>query len=186
MNDNSQIDTKPAEAPDVPVLPEGALPIVPLRNAVLFPGIVAPLNLGRAHSIAAAQAAARADRPIGVLLQSDPTVNDPQGEHLHEVGTVAEILRYVTAPDGGHHIVSRGTRRFRVLEYLQGFPFLVAKVDEIGEAEVFSTEVAARMHQLRERAREAISLLPNVPTEISNVIEQTQSPATLARSEERR
>ena len=118
-----------------------------------------------------------ADRRV---LQKDSTVDEPKPEHLHQIGTVAEILRYVTAPDGTHHIVSRGTRRFRVLEYLPGYPFLVAEVDEIGEAEVYSTEVAARMHQLRERAREAISLLPNVPTEIGNVIEQTKSPSTLA------
>jgi len=180
MNDTTQPQALPSEAPEIPALPEGALPILPLRNAVLFPGIVAPLNLGRAQSIAAAQAAARADRPIGVVLQKDQTVDEPRSEHLHQIGTVAEILRYVTAPDGTHHIVSRGQRRFRVLEYLPGYPFLVARVDEIGEADVYSTEVAARMHQLRERAREAISLLPNVPAEIGNVIEQTKSPSTLA------
>jgi len=180
MNDTTQPQALPSEAPEIPALPEGALPILPLRNAVLFPGIVAPLNLGRAQSIAAAQAAARADRPIGVVLQKDQTVDEPRSEHLHQIGTVAEILRYVTTPDGTHHIVSRGQRRFRVLEYLPGYPFLVARVDEIGEADVYSTEVAARMHQLRERAREAISLLPNVPAEIGNVIEQTKSPSTLA------
>ncbi|MCJ7598713.1 MAG: endopeptidase La, partial [Methyloceanibacter sp.] len=180
MNDTTQPQALPSEAPEIPALPEGALPILPLRNAVLFPGIVAPLNLGRAQSIAAAQAAARADRPIGVVLQKDQAVDEPRSEHLHQIGTVAEILRYVTAPDGTHHLVSRGQRRFRVLEYLPGYPFLVARVDEIGEADVYSTEVAARMHQLRERAREAISLLPNVPAEIGNVIEQTKSPSTLA------
>jgi ATP-dependent Lon protease len=180
MNDTTKPQPQSSEAPEMPALPEGALPILPLRNAVLFPGIVAPLNLGRPQSIAAAQAAARTDRPIGVVLQKDSTVDEPKPEHLHQIGTVAEILRYVTAPDGTHHIVSRGTRRFRVLEYLSGYPFLVARVEEIGEAEVYSTEVAARMHQLRERAREAISLLPNVPTEIGNVIEQTKSPSTLA------
>ena len=180
MNDTTQPLPLTSEAPEIPALPEGALPILPLRNAVLFPGIVAPLNLGRAQSIAAAQAAARADRPIGVVLQKDQTVDEPRSEHLHQIGTVAEILRYVTTPDGTHHIVSRGQRRFRVLEYLPGYPFLVARVDEISEADVYSTEVAARMHQLRERAREAISLLPNVPAEIGNVIEQTKSPSTLA------
>ena len=92
----------------------------------------------------------------------------------------AEILRYVTAPDGNHHLVARGTRRFRVLEFLPGYPYLVARIDEVGEAEVYSTEIAARMHQLKERAREAISLLPNVPTEIAGAIEQMQSPSQLA------
>src|SRR6478672_13004792 len=175
MNDTTQPSaTEQASASELK-LPDRALIILPTRNVVLFPGAVAPLGLGRPQSIAGAQAAARADKPIGVLLQKDASIETPGPEHLHGVGTVAEILRYVTAPDGTHHIVSRGTRRFRVLEYLPGYPFLVARVDEIGDAEVYSTEVAARMHQLRERAREAISLLPNVPTEIANVIEQTKS-----------
>ena len=153
-------------------LPEGALIVLPTRNAVLFPGIVVPLTLGRPQSIAGAQAAAQADKPVGVLLQSDPSIDTPGPEHLHRVGTVAEILRYVTAPDGNHHLVARGARRFRVLEFLPGYPFLVAHVDEVGEAEIYSTEIAARMHQLKERAREAISLLPNVPPEIADAIEQ--------------
>ena len=130
---------------------------------MLFPGVVVPLGLGRPQSIAGAQAAARADKPIGVVLQTDSSIETPGPEHLHHVGTVAEILRYVTAPDGSHHIVTRGTRRFRVIEFLPDYPFLVAKVEEVGEAEVYSTEIAARMHQLKERAREAISLLPNIP-----------------------
>ena len=161
-------------------LPEGAMILVPTRNAVLFPGIVVPLTLGRPQSIAGAQEATKADRPVGVLLQKDPTIDAPGPEHLHGVGTVADILRYVTAPDGGHHLVARGVRRFRVREFLDGYPFLVARVEEIGEAEVFSTEIAARMHQLKERAREAISLLPNAPTEIATAIDQLQSPAALA------
>ena len=115
-------------------VPEGALILLPTRNAVLFPGIVAPLTLGRPTSIAAAQAAAQDDKPIGILLQTDASVDSPGGDDLNRVGTVAEILRYVTAPDGSHHVVVRGTRRFKVLEFLDGYPFLVAKVEEIGES----------------------------------------------------
>ena len=168
-----------SEGPELQ-LPEGALILVPTRNAVLFPGIVVPLTLGRPQSIAGAQEAAKSDRPVGVLLQKDASVDTPAPEHLHQVGTVAEILRYVTAPDGNHHLVARGTRRFRVREFLPGYPFLVARVEEIGEAEVFSTEIAARTHQLKERAREVISLLPNVPPEIATAIDQMQSPSALA------
>ncbi|MGH6792454.1 MAG: LON peptidase substrate-binding domain-containing protein, partial [Methyloceanibacter sp.] len=199
MNDIEQTIPQSAEAPQSPPkteqtaapaaadeatprleLPEGALILLPTRNAVLFPGIVVPLALGRPQSIAGAQAAAQNDKPIGVLLQKDASVESPGPEQLHGVGTVAEILRYVTAPDGNHHLIARGTRRFRVLEFLPGYPYLVARVDEIGEVEVFSTEIAARMHQLKERAREAISLLPNVPPEIAGAVEQMQSPAALA------
>jgi ATP-dependent Lon protease len=174
---SSRAAAGPSPHPDIPA---DALIILPTRNAVLFPGIVVPLALGRPQSIAGAQAAAQGDKPVGVLLQSDPSVEAPGPEHLHKVGAVAEILRYVTAPDGNHHLVARGTRRFRVLEFLPGYPFLVARVDEVGEAEVFTTEIAARVHQLKERAREAISLLPNMPTEIASAIEQIQSPSALA------
>jgi ATP-dependent Lon protease len=148
MNDTTQASpAEQASASDLQ-LPDRALIILPTRNAVLFPGVVVPLGLGRPQSIAGAQAAARADKPVGVVLQSDPSVEAPGPEHLHRVGTVAEILRYVTAPDGSHHMVTRGTRRFRIREFLPGYPFLVARVDEVGEAEVYTTEIAARMHQL--------------------------------------
>ncbi|MGA8691625.1 MAG: endopeptidase La [Methyloceanibacter sp.] len=180
MNDTTQASpAEQASASDLQ-LPDRALIILPTRNAVLFPGVVVPLGLGRPQSIAGAQAAARADKPVGVVLQSDPSVEAPGPEHLHRVGTVAEILRYVTAPDGSHHMVTRGTRRFRIGEFLPGYPFLVARVDEVGEAEVYTTEIAARMHQLKERAREAISLLPAIPQEIAGAIEQIQSPSALA------
>src|SRR3990170_6955187 len=180
-NEQAAASQRPAsEASAQLELPEGALILLPTRNVVLFPGIVVPLALGRAQSIAGAQTAAQGDRPVGVLLQSDASVDAPGPEHLHRVGTVAEILRYVTAPDGNHHLVVRGVRRFRVREFVEGFPFLVAKVEEIGEAEVYSTEIAARMHQLKERAREAISLLPNVPEEIAGAIDQIQSPSAVA------
>ena len=192
MNDREQSLKMEAETPAPPApepsggpvshpeLPEGALILLPTRNAVLFPGIVAPLTLGRAQSIAGAQAAAQNDKPIGVLLQSDPAADSPGAAELHRVGTVAEIMRYVTAPDGSHHVVIRGTRRFKVLELLEGYPFLAARVEEIGETEVSSTELSARVHQLRERAREAIALLPNVPEEIAGAVEQLQSPSALA------
>src|SRR5688500_3927131 len=174
MNDTNEI-AKTEETSDL-ALPDRALILLPTRNAVLFPGVVAPLGLGRPQSIAGAQAAARADRPIGVILQKDGAVELPGADDLHRIGTVAEILRYVTAPDGTHHMVARGMRRFRVEEFLPGYPFLVARVEEIGEAEVYSTEVAALMHQLKERAREAISLLPTLPKELADAIDQINSP----------
>ncbi len=180
MNDTTlSAKAEDANASDLK-LPDRALIILPTRNAVLFPGVVAPLGLGRPQSIAGAQAAAKADRPIGVVLQKDSAIDAPAPDDLHRVGTVAEILRYVTAPDGSHHMVARGTRRFRITEFLPDYPFLVALIDEVGEAEVYSTEVQARMHQLKERAREAISLLPAIPKELADAIDQIQSPSALA------
>src|SRR4029453_3573130 len=85
-------------------LPQGALILLPTRNAVLFPGIVGPLALGRERSIPAAQAAAKADKAVGILLQNDASVENPGPQHLHRVGTAAEILREWTPPDGIPHL----------------------------------------------------------------------------------
>ena len=154
--------------------------ILPVRQAVLFPGMVLPLAIGRPSSIAAAQEAVRSERMLGVLLQTDPAAEDPSPEQLHRVGTCAQILRYVTATDGTHHVICRGTRRFRVIEFLRGFPFLVARVEEIGVNEVMTTEIEVRVALLKERAREAIQLLPNIPGEVAAAIDNLTSGSELA------
>src|SRR3954470_23819885 len=119
-------------------LPEGAIPIIPVRGMVLFPGIVLPVALGRERSMAAAQEAVRAGQPVGLLLQRDPEQAEPAPADLFTVGTTAAVVRYLTAPDGTHHLIAQGQHRFRVREFLDGWPFLVARVDTVGEAEVFS------------------------------------------------
>jgi ATP-dependent Lon protease len=112
-------------------LPQDALSIVAVRQNVLFPGMMLPMATGRPRSIAAVQYAARNQRPLGVLLQKDPTVDDPGPQQLFEVGTSAELLRYVAAQDGTHHAICRGVRRFRIIEFLSGYPFLAARYQEI-------------------------------------------------------
>jgi ATP-dependent Lon protease len=164
----------------LPAIPEDALIIMPVRGMVLFPGLVLPVTLGRERSIAAAQEAVRAGASIGMLLQRDPQQDEPQPGDLHPVGTSAAVVRYLTAPDGSHHLVAQGQRRFRVREFLEGWPFLVARVELVGEAEVFSTEIDARVDQLKQRALEVIKLLPNAPQELASVIETMRSPAALA------
>ena len=99
-------------------LPEDALVILPVRGMVLFPGMILPIALGREGSIAAAQLALKTKRPIGVLLQRNSETERPGPEELCLVGTVANILRYVTTPDGTHHVICQGQQRFRVVEYL--------------------------------------------------------------------
>src|SRR3954467_4768345 len=91
-----------------PPLPADHMIILPVRQAVLFPGMVLPLAIGRPSSIAAAQEAVRSERMLGILLQTDPAAEDPAPQQLHRVGTGAQILRYVTAPDGTHHVICRG------------------------------------------------------------------------------
>src|SRR6195256_2618166 len=162
-----------------PVIPEDATIILPVRNMLLFPGMVLPLTIGRPSSIAAAQEAVRSGRKIGLLLQDDPNVEQPGPEDLRHVGTVAEILRYVTS-EATHYAICRGIRRFRVKEFLAGFPYIVARVEEIGISEVMAPEIEARMRLLKTRAREAIQLLPNLPPEIAAAIDSLESPSALA------
>jgi ATP-dependent Lon protease len=170
--------SKPTESGTA--LPQDALILLPVRNTVLFPGIVMPLAIGRPRSLAGAQEALRGQRPVGILLQKDPMVDEPSDQHLHRVGTVAEILRYVTSPDGSHHVIARGIRRFRISTLMSGHPFLAAQVEEIGETEVLSPEVEARMRLLRQRAHEAMQLLPNSPAELVAGLDGIQSASALA------
>jgi ATP-dependent Lon protease len=170
----------PGEARPELALPPDALIIVPARNMVLFPGIVLPFALGRPKSIAAAQEAARTERPIGIVLQRDSTVDDPAPGDLYEVGTVAGILRYLTAPDGNHHLVCQGQQRFRVIEYLPDYPFLVARVERVADGVATGTEIEARFEQLKQRALDTLQLLPNVPAELAQSVQTIEGPAQLA------
>jgi ATP-dependent Lon protease len=165
---------------EYPPVPADAIIILPVRQTVLFPGLVLPLAIGRKSSIAAAQEAVRTERPLGVVLQIDPGADEPTPEQLHRLGTAAQILRYVTAPDGTHHVIAQGLRRFRLLDFLPGYPFLVARVEEIGLSEVITPEIEARAGLVRERAREAMQLLPNVPGEVLATIDGLESPSALA------
>jgi ATP-dependent Lon protease len=171
---------KPQPEQAFPPLPHDALIIVPSRNIVLFPGIVVPMTIGRPVSVAAAQEAARGGLPVGLLLQTDPSIDEPKPDEFRRMGTSAQVLRYVTAADGAHHLICRGTRRFRVIEFLPGYPFLVARVEDIALAEVMTPEIQARVSLLRERAREAVQYLPNIPQEIVAGLDTLESPSALA------
>ena len=103
--------------------------IVPMRNLVLFPGTVFPAGIQRELSIAAAKEAVRTNNQIGFLLQRDPDVQQPGADDLYKVGTVANVLKYVPTEDGRHHLVVQGERRFRVLDFQPGLPFLLARVE---------------------------------------------------------
>jgi ATP-dependent Lon protease len=161
-------------------LPEDVLILVPVRNAVLFPGVVAPISVGRESSIAAVREAVSSSRKIGLLLQHDPTLNDPGPTDLYRVGTVASIVRQVTAPDGSHHLVCQGEQRFRVLDYVPGSPFLVARVDFIREPETANKDIEARTLHLQQQAAEAIRLLPQAPAELANAVRSINVPGQLA------
>jgi ATP-dependent Lon protease len=161
-------------------LPPDAMIIVPVRSFVLFPGVVMPVTLGRAKSIAAAQQAMREQRQIGILMQRDATHDDPSPIDMHRMGTIANVARYVTAPDGGHHVICQGEQRFQVLEFLSGWPFMVARVLRIPESTSQAPEIEARMLHLRGQAVEALELLPQAPQELVAAIRAINVPGELA------
>ncbi|MGD8573979.1 MAG: endopeptidase La [Gammaproteobacteria bacterium] len=154
--------------------------ILPVRNMVLFPGLVLPVSVGRKRSVAAAQEAVKTERPIGLVMQKDPEVAEPGPVDMYEVGTVANILRYVTAPDGSHHMVCQGEQRFRVIEYIDGYPFMLARIEMLHEGPTEGKEIEARMVTLKDRATEALELLPQTPEELSNAVAQINTPSLLA------
>jgi ATP-dependent Lon protease len=160
-------------------LPDDAIALVPVRNIVLFPGVLAPVTIGREKSVAAAQDAAKQERRVGFLLQRDPKTEAPRAEDLYWVGTAGQILRYVTNPGGAHHLVVQGQTRFRVLEFLDGWPYLVARVAWIEEPTETNAEIEARFLQLKQQAVEAVGLLPHAPDELAGIVEGIQSPAVL-------
>jgi len=161
-------------------LPDDARIIIPLRDAVLFPGVLSPVTVRREASVAAAQEAVKTERPIGFLLQRDPSKNDVGPDDLCWVGTEGPIARYITGQEGAHHLLVQGQSRFRVLEFLTGWPYMVARVAEVKETTEQDSQIEARFLQLKEQAIAAIALLPNVPDELADVVRGIESPGLLA------
>src|SRR5262245_5393872 len=163
-----------------PPIPSDAMIIVPVRNAVLFPEQVMPITVGRPKSIAAAQQAMREQRPVGILMQREANVADPSPIDMHRFGTVANVVRFITAPDGAHHLICQGEQRFQVEEFLGGWPFFVARVVRIPEPRTRTPEIEARFLNLKNQLLEALRLLPQPPAELLATVEAVESPATLA------
>lgn len=169
-----------AAAPAALPLPPDAVIIIPVRNVVLFPGHVVPITIGRPGSVAAAQQAVREERQVGILMQRDLDVAEPRPGDMHRIGSIANIMRYITAADGANHLICQGQQRFQILEFLTGWPFLVARVLRIPEPDTRSPEIEARFLHLKGQAIEALQLLPQAPEELLAAIRSVTSPTTLA------
>ena len=165
---------------NLPSLPPDAMIIVPVRNFVLFPGMVMPVTVGRTKSVAAAQQAVREQKPVGILKQRDADIADPTPIDMHRMGTVANVVRYITGADGSNHLVCHGEQRFQVLEFLSGWPFLVARVLRIPEVSTRTPEVEARFLHLQRQALESVELLPQAPQELVGAIQNIAEPGALA------
>lgn len=161
-------------------LPTDVIALVPMRNVVLFPHVVMPVTVGRARSIASIQHVLQAKTPVGVVLQKDPTIEEPGIDALCSVGTIANVVRHVASEDGTHHAICLGVERFRIIELVEGYPFIAARIERIPEVIPDTTQVEALTLQLRERAMEILSLLPGVPAELAHALQATRAPSDLA------
>jgi len=157
------------------------LPILALRNTVLFPGVVLPITVGRDTSLALVKDAFNDDKLIGVVAQRDSEVEDPEPDELYEAGTVAEILKLIKMPDGSKSIVIQGKRRFTIDSFTQTEPYHRAKVTPIASQQMDrdNVELQARIRSIKELAIQIVNLSPNLPSEAAEAIQRIESPAFL-------
>ena len=157
------------------------LPILPLRNNVLFPGVVIPITVGRDKSIKLIQDANKGDKIIGVVSQINQDDETPELKDLYQVGTVAQIIRMLKMPDGSTTVIIQGRRRFKIVKELQSEPYLRATVKMLNEKKVDkkSSEMEAVFTSIKENALEIIKQSPNIPSEASFAIGNIDSPTFL-------
>ena len=154
------------------------LPLLPLKNNVLFPGVVIPITVGRDKSIKLIQEAQKADKIIGVVSQKNHEVEDPEPKDLYDIGTVAQIIRMLKMPDGSSTIIIQGKRRFRIEDITQRQPYLKAKVQPMDESRSKQSEKEeALFDTLRDLALNIIKESPNIPSEAGFAIKNIDSPA---------
>lgn len=157
------------------------LAILPLRNTVLFPGVVIPITVGRDRSIHLIKDAYKADKIIGVVSQKDSSVEDPHAEDLHPIGTVAHIIKMLRMPDGNTTVIIQGKRRFQVDEIIEQEPYLKARITPLSDKKhsAKEKEFVALIDSLRDLSLQIITQSPNIPTEASFAIKNIESPSFL-------
>ena len=161
------------------ILPE-TLPILPLRNTVLFPGVVIPITVGRDKSINLIKDAHKGTKLVGVVAQTNSDIEDPEFKDLHKVGTVAQIIKMLRMPDGSTTVIIQGKKRFRIEECLQTEPYFVAKIASFNEgAMAVGENTDALISSVKDLANQIIGLSPHIPTEASIALKNIDSPSFL-------
>lgn len=156
------------------------LPILPLRNTVLFPGVVIPITVGRDKSIKLLRDAHTGNKTIGVVSQKDDKVEDPSFEELNTIGTVAHILRIFRMPDGNTTVIIQGKRRFQLVKIIQKDPYLKAEIIPIAQPALPTTkEFEAIVSSIKDMALQIIQLSPHIPSEANIAIKNIESPVFL-------
>lgn len=156
------------------------LPILPLKNTVLFPGVVVPITVGRDRSLALVKEAYASDKTIGVVSQKKEGVEDPGPKDLYKKGTVARILKLIKMPDGSKSIVIQGKTTFKINEFTQSEPFFQADAESFHqEMDITGAELEASIRSVKETASKIVNLSPNIPSEASIAINNISSPTFL-------
>ncbi len=170
--DEELIDAEPV--PDV-------LPILPLRNTVLFPGVVIPITVGRDKSIKLIRDCYRGNKIIGVVAQKDHEIEDPSQEDLNRVGTLAFIIRILQMPDGNTTAIIQGKKRFKIVEFFQETPYFKARVTAFDKPDhrLKTEEFEALVSTLKDMAIQIIKQSPNLPSDAVFAIRNIESPAFL-------
>ncbi|MCF8302577.1 MAG: endopeptidase La [Bacteroidales bacterium] len=158
-----------------------SLPILPLRNTVLFPGVVIPLTVGRDKSINLIREAYQGNKTIGVVAQRDAKIENPKPEDLHEVGTVAQIMKLLHMPDGSNTAIIQGKKRFKIEEIVQEKPYFAAQVSEYDSPKSVERDKKfyALIDSIKDLSNQIIKLSPNIPSEASVAIKSIESPVFL-------
>ncbi len=174
INPEQESDLKPGDLPE-------ELSVLPIKNTVLFPGVVIPITVTRQKSIRLIKKAYQGNRIIGVVAQKNKQAEEPMIEDLYKFGTIARIIKMLVLPDGNTTIIIQGKNRFAVKEFTQEEPFLMAKIDLQVEPQINlqSREVKALVQSLKEAAFKILKLNPEIPQEAQMALDNIQSTAFL-------
>ena len=173
LNEGNQDDGQEIVVP-------ATIALLPLRNTVLFPGVVIPITVGRDKSIKAVQDAYKADKLIGVVAQKDSNVEDPTVNDLEKVGTIAKIVKLIKMPDGGTTIIIQGKVRFRIDAITEEDPYFKAAITALAEEPAPTDEdFNAYVANIKELASQIIQLSPNIPTEAGIILRNIENPSFL-------
>ncbi|MGI8952219.1 MAG: endopeptidase La [Chitinophagaceae bacterium] len=154
------------------------LPLLPLRNTVLFPGVVLPITVGRDKSIKAVNDAYKADKLIGVLAQTDANVEEPELKDLCKIGTVAKIIKLIKMPDGGTTVIIQGKKRFKIIDFIEE-PYFKANIQLLPEDDIPAEGFEAYVGNIKDLASQIIQLSPNLPTEAAIILRNIEAPSFL-------
>ena len=172
--------TEDEEALESESLPE-IVPILPLRNTVLFPGVVIPITAGRDKSIKLIKDANATNKIIGVVAQQNEAIENPNLEDIHKIGTVAQILRVLKMPDGNTTIIIQGKKRFKIKSIIEEKPYMKASIESIKESFLKKNDkkFTATIDSIKDLALQIINENPNIPSEASFAIKNIQTPSFL-------